>query len=97
MGDFGCGDGGWTPVMKIDGNKVGLCCENFPSKGLQTNTSLTNMKYRIQVSLTTNVSLHLSRTNACTFSHTLTFKARLELRATAKYFGFRNEESWRSM
>ena len=22
MGDFGCGDGGWTQVMKIDGNKV---------------------------------------------------------------------------
>ena len=22
VGDFGCGDGGWTPVMKIDGNKV---------------------------------------------------------------------------
>ena len=22
MGDFGCGDGAWTPVMKIDGNKV---------------------------------------------------------------------------
>ena len=22
MGDFGCGDGGWTPVMKTDGNKV---------------------------------------------------------------------------
>lgn len=22
MGDFGCGDGGWTPVMKIDGNKT---------------------------------------------------------------------------
>ena len=22
MGNFGCGDGGWTPVMKIDGNKV---------------------------------------------------------------------------
>ena len=22
MGDFGCGDGGWTPVMKLDGNKV---------------------------------------------------------------------------
>ena len=22
MGDFGCGDGGWPPVMKIDGNKV---------------------------------------------------------------------------
>jgi len=21
MGDFGCGDGGWTPVMKIDGTK----------------------------------------------------------------------------
>jgi len=22
MGDFGCGDGAWTPVMKIDGSKV---------------------------------------------------------------------------
>ena len=22
MGDFGCGDGGWTPVMKTDGTKV---------------------------------------------------------------------------
>ena len=22
MGDFGCGDGGWTLAMKIDGNKV---------------------------------------------------------------------------
>ena len=22
MGNFGCGDGGWTPVMKIDGVKV---------------------------------------------------------------------------
>jgi len=21
LGDFGCGDGGWTPVMKIDGSK----------------------------------------------------------------------------
>ena len=24
MGDFGCGDGGWTPVMKMDGNKVNI-------------------------------------------------------------------------
>ena len=22
MGDFGCGNGGWTLVMKMDGNKV---------------------------------------------------------------------------
>ena len=22
MGDFGCGDGGWTPIMNINGNKV---------------------------------------------------------------------------
>ena len=21
MGDFGCGDGGWIPVMKVNGNK----------------------------------------------------------------------------
>ena len=24
MGDFGCGDGGWTPVLKIDGRKVDI-------------------------------------------------------------------------
>ena len=24
MEDFGCGDGGWTPIMKIDGNKAWL-------------------------------------------------------------------------
>lgn len=28
FGDFGCGDGGWTVVMKIDGNKV-LCVSPF--------------------------------------------------------------------
>ena len=22
MGNFGCGEGGWTPVMKIDGAQV---------------------------------------------------------------------------
>ena len=22
MGDFGCGNGGWTPVMKMNGNEV---------------------------------------------------------------------------
>ena len=22
MGNFGCGDGGWTTVVKIDGNKL---------------------------------------------------------------------------
>ena len=29
MGDFGCGDGGWTPVMKTDGNKVSLIWRGF--------------------------------------------------------------------
>ena len=29
MGDFGCGDGGWTPVMKTDGNKVSLIWWNI--------------------------------------------------------------------
>ena len=24
MGNFGCGDGGWTLAMKIDGTKVGI-------------------------------------------------------------------------
>ena len=28
MGDFGCGGGGWTPVIKMDGNKV--CWARFP-------------------------------------------------------------------
>jgi len=27
LGDFGCGEGGWTPVMKIDGNKVYYKCK----------------------------------------------------------------------
>ena len=33
MGDFGCGSGGWTPVMKTDGTKVKdggeICCAIF--------------------------------------------------------------------
>ena len=29
MGDFGCGDGGWTPVIKMDGNKVELLLNTF--------------------------------------------------------------------
>ena len=34
MGDFGCGDGGWTPIMKIDGNKVN--CLIFPCMSYRT-------------------------------------------------------------
>ena len=26
FGNFGCGDGGWTPVMKMDGNNVRHSC-----------------------------------------------------------------------
>ena len=26
FGNFGCGDGGWTPVIKMDGNKVRHLC-----------------------------------------------------------------------
>ena len=26
FGNFGCGDGGWTPVMKMDGNNVRHLC-----------------------------------------------------------------------
>ena len=26
FGNFGCGDGGWTPVKKMDGNKVRHLC-----------------------------------------------------------------------
>ena len=29
MGDFGCGDGGWTPVMKINGSQVSLIRQNI--------------------------------------------------------------------
>ena len=31
MGNFGCGDGGWTPVMKIDGRKVHTFIKKFIS------------------------------------------------------------------
>ena len=30
MGDFGCGDGGWTPIMKINGNKVTIYPRRTP-------------------------------------------------------------------
>ena len=30
MGDFGCGDGGWTLAMKIDGTKVHECRTRHP-------------------------------------------------------------------
>ena len=39
MGDFGCGNGGWTPVMKIDGNKV-----NYISYKRFSNTHITSLK-----------------------------------------------------
>ena len=29
VGDFGCGDGGWTPVMKIDGSRVFFLLRSF--------------------------------------------------------------------
>ena len=29
MGDFGCGDGGWTPLMKVDGSKVSIIWRNI--------------------------------------------------------------------
>jgi len=28
MGNFGCGDGGWTLAMKINGNKVQISTHN---------------------------------------------------------------------
>ena len=34
MGDFGCGDGGWTTVMKINGNKVTI----YPRKKFTVDT-----------------------------------------------------------
>ena len=39
--EFGCGDGGWTPVMKIDGNKV---CIQFQALILNTR-ELAEVKY----------------------------------------------------
>ena len=40
MGNFGCGDGGWTLAMKIDGTKVNnsfirLCQQNVPRTSLE--------------------------------------------------------------
>ncbi|KAL9987919.1 hypothetical protein ACROYT_G002302 [Oculina patagonica] len=39
FGDFGCGDGGWTPVMKIDGSKPTFHYDS----GFWTNTSEYNL------------------------------------------------------
>ena len=63
MGDFGCGDGGWTPVMKIDGNKVNdLSYRRFSSthitslKGFELNsTALMYLKQVLIIFLTFDV------------------------------------------
>ena len=45
MGDFGCGDGGWTMVMKIDGSKVS---QNFFNiKPLLTMVSSFHVKFSL--------------------------------------------------
>nr|AGO04749.1 egg protein [Fimbriaphyllia ancora] len=38
MGNFGCGDGGWTPVMKIDGTKLTFLYDS----GFWTNKTVYN-------------------------------------------------------
>ena len=45
MGDFGCGDGGWTLAMKIDGAKV---CNSISSLLCMT----CNLKWQTAVRLT---------------------------------------------
>ena len=47
FGNFGCGDGGWTPVMKMDGNKVRHLCTFSLSlaTGVEKNVLLI-IKYR---------------------------------------------------
>ena len=44
MGDFGCGDGGWTPIMKIDGNKVRGNYHFLDLKYYQTDKSICKLK-----------------------------------------------------
>ena len=45
MGDFGCGDGGWTPVMKIDGNKV--CLEQCLTLYILTSVFISSVLFSI--------------------------------------------------
>ena len=45
MGDFGCGDGGWTMVMKIDGSKVSQ--NFFVIKPLLTMVSSFHVKFSL--------------------------------------------------
>ena len=45
MGDFGCGDGGWTMVMKIDGSKVSQ--NLFVIKPLLTMVSSFHAKFSL--------------------------------------------------
>ena len=44
MGDFGCGDGGWTPLMKIKGGKVSPIRRNILS-----GVSLRVMKHEQEI------------------------------------------------
>ncbi|CAH3122121.1 unnamed protein product, partial [Porites lobata] len=40
FGNFGCGDGGWTPVMKMDGNKQANSLYSLIADGQYRHTSL---------------------------------------------------------
>ena len=47
FGNFGCGDGGWTPVMKMDGNKARhLCTFSLSLATRVENNVLLIIKYR---------------------------------------------------
>ena len=54
MENFGCGNGAWTSVMKIDGNKVITelwCVESYDSniRFLREMKSLENVEFQIIV------------------------------------------------
>ena len=50
LGDFGCGEGGWTPVMKIDGNKVYLTIIPRARVGYLTIILRNRAEYRLILS-----------------------------------------------
>ena len=62
VGDFGCGDGAWTSVLKIDGNKVYIYLFIKIIGRLLSLPIVTKMNF---LSIYANVFLHLDNSFEC--------------------------------
>ncbi|PFX23046.1 Hemicentin-2 [Stylophora pistillata] len=61
MGDFGCGDGGWTPILKIDGTKQAISLYSLIADGQHRNTTLGRDTWKKLIGLEASLQLNCDR------------------------------------